>query len=152
MSTDAETSAEIDDETDRASLQRQIDELRVYDRALNETEVDNLNKPAVDGGSLTTAWKNGTAITPGNATIKYDVDQSSGGTIEVRVGWENPGGNTKYSNWVELSGDAGTVDLSSVPSVPEGYNSTEYRFEVKMDSPTVDSSPTVKTLEVVDGS
>jgi peroxiredoxin family protein len=28
MSTDAETSAEIDDETDRASLQRQIDELR----------------------------------------------------------------------------------------------------------------------------
>jgi hypothetical protein len=133
-------------------LDGQIDELRVYDRALNETEVDNLNKPAVDGGSLTTAWKNGTEITPGDATIKYDVDQSSGDTIEVRVGWENPGGNTKYSNWVELSGDAGTVDLSSVPSVPEGYNSTEYRFEVKMDSPTVDSSPTVKTLEVVDGS
>ena len=125
----------------------------MYDRALNETEVDNLNKPAVDGGSLTTAWKNGTAITPGNATIKYDVDQSSGDTIEVRVGWENSSsGNEKYSDWIDLSDDAGTVDLSSEPSVPEGDNSTEYRFEVKMDSPTVDSSPTVKTLEVVDGS
>lgn len=136
------------DQTGR-HLDGQIDEVRVYDRALSDSEVRSLYA-AHKTGSMTTDWRGGPAIRGENVAIRYDADIDSSETVRVRV--ESADGLTTSgpkSDWVTLSDGAGEISVSGLPN---GMSADRYRLEIELQSDSPRHAPAVDSLEVVDDS
>jgi len=127
-------------------LDGQVDEVRVYDRALSDGEVFDLYDTATSG-SLVTDWKSSTGeIDGGDVELQYGASIDTGETVAVTV-WSRDGGTVETSSEVELSDGAGTVD---VPGLAQSAD--EYRLAVEMGSNSPLHAPDVSSLAVVDGS
>jgi hypothetical protein len=122
-------------------LDGSIDELRVYDRALDAGDVADLYD-STSTGTLTTGWKNGTSVDFDDAEIEYDIDKLPAETVEVTV-YANRS-NTETSDTLTLSDGAGSREVDGL----SGGSADEYRLEIRLESPLPDSSPTIRTLEV----
>jgi hypothetical protein len=121
-----------------------IDETRVYDRALNATEVAALYDAATSG-TYTTPAQTGSTIAPGDVEIEYDTAISGSNSVDVRViNASSPG---EKSDWVTLDDGTGSKDVTGL-----SHSASEFKVEVRIQSNSVETSPTVDTLKVVDGS
>jgi hypothetical protein len=129
-------------------LDGQIDEVRVYDRALSDSEVQALDEAAHEG-TLTSGWRSGSSIADEDLALRYTVDGTAGETVEVTVhaDFGSPVG-VEESDTVTLTDGSGEVDLSGLPD----GSADRYRIEVRLASSSATSSPAVEALEVVDSS
>jgi hypothetical protein len=130
-------------------LDAQIDEVRVYDRALSDSEVADLDA-AAHQGTLTTGWKSGPSIPAEDLALRYTVDRAPAETVEVTVyaDYGSPGPGIQQSDTVTLSAGSGERDVTGLPD----QSADRYRLEVRLESDSVTSSPVVESLEVADSS
>ena len=128
-------------------LDGQIDEVRVYDRALSDDEVEGLYD-ASTFGTLTTDWRTGPSINTNDVALRYDADIDSDQSVRVRVHADYGPSGEEESDWVTLSDGAGEVPVS----FSRGGPATRYRLEVELQSDSLRRTPTVDSLEVVEDS
>lgn len=129
-------------------LDGQIDEVRVYDRALSDDEVEGLYDTSTFG-TLMTDWRNGPAINTNNdVALRYQADIDSDQSVRVRVHADYGPSGEEESDWVTLSDGAGEVAVD----FSRGGPASRYRLEVELESDSPRRTPTVDSLEVVDDS
>jgi hypothetical protein len=123
-----------------------IDEVRIYDRALSSSEVQDLYETAKEG-SLTTDWQTGSKIKGQDLVLKSEADLDPSDTVRVKVIAET-GATTKESDWITLS------DGTNSQPVPGGINGQrdKYKLKIDIDAGSVSTNPTIKSLEIKDGS
>jgi hypothetical protein len=127
-------------------LDGQVDEVRVYDRALSSSEVQALDDAAREG-TLTTGWQSGSPIAADDVSLRYAVEKTPTQSVEVVVEADYGPLGVERSDAVTLPDGSGEIDVSGLL---DGESADRYRLEVTLDSPRVTSSPTVESLEVAD--
>lgn len=114
------------DDTD-ATWAGRIDEVRVYDRALSEGEIEALAaNTGLRRGSLDTAWKSTSRnLDLSDLRLGYDADRN-GGTIEVTVYARHDDGSVAVSDRVVLNGDSGVKEVEGLAG-----GTDEFRLHVE---------------------
>jgi hypothetical protein len=126
------------DDTD-ALWQGRIDEVRIYDRALDDSEVKALAaRGGLREGSIETDWKTtGAPLDLQELELGYDATRR-GGTIEVTVLARRDDGTVVQSDPVTLSGDAGVREVRGLAG-----DADEFRLIVELrgsgDDPSADA-------------
>jgi hypothetical protein len=122
----------------------QIDELRVYERALSEQEVEDLHK-APRGGTMTTDRESGPSINGTDVVLDYNTSQNPSDSVEVKVVANYPTSPfVEESAWMSVPDGDSQLGVGGLPL----RNASEYRLKIRMNSTTRTSSPTIHSLEV----
>lgn len=131
------------------SFEGKIDELRVYDKVLSNSEVRALYETRTSGTMLTN-WKTASsAYQPSNLDLKYAAAVDSGEEVHVTVQSDTDGdGNPDDSSGtIKLTdGDTGT-GLKNVPPAGMGASDT-YRLKIELVGSTSTDGPEVDELEL----
>lgn len=129
------------DDTD-ALWEGRIDEVRIYDRALSEAEVQSLaDRGGLRTGNLTTDWK--TTAEPldlEDLELGYDATLYDG-AVEVVVQSRADDGSTSSSDPVLLSGDSGVREIRGLAG-----NADEFRLQITYRGLEEDPTTDVFTL------
>jgi hypothetical protein len=125
-----------------------IDEVRIYDRALSSSEVQDLYETAQQG-SLTTDWQTGSKIKAQDLVLKSEADLDPSDTVRVKVLMDK-GGTTKASDWVTISDGTNSQPVPTAPGF--AGNKDKYKLKIDIDAGSVGTNPTIKSLELRDGS
>ena len=97
-----------------------IDEVRVYEDELSQSEIQDLYTTAFNGSFTTSTKSVGSAINPGPLTLAYDADIPATGTVEVVV--HSTAGGGEDSDTITLSDGPGSVDVTGLSSASDEYN------------------------------
>jgi hypothetical protein len=126
---------------DERLLDGKMDKVRVYNRALSETEVEDLYE-TFETSTFTTAPKTaGSTLDADNLSIRYDIDANAQVTTEARV--ITGGGET--SDWVTLSDGSSQVDVSGIST-----DTDTFQIEVRLSTSSVTESPVIDSIGVVE--
>nr|WP_256867904.1 LamG-like jellyroll fold domain-containing protein [Halorientalis salina] len=128
-----------------------IDEVRIYDRVLSDSEAQGLYN-ARNQGSMTTGWKTAGSTISSNLELEYSADIGSSEYVRVRVQADKNGDGTPEggsSQWVYLySSDsgAGTKNINTA-GLPSGDT---YRLEIEVAKPGLkdESTTQINRLEL----
>jgi len=127
-------------------LDGQIDEVRVYNRALSDTQIQDLYETTTFG-SLRTNWRSASnPINGPDVDLQYTANIATGEDVTVTVR-SRDGGTVEASGEVALNDGAGRV---SVPGLTQSAD--EYQLEIELESDSPLHAPNVSSLAVVDGS
>ena len=131
------------DQTDR-HFDGRIDEVRLYDRALDTDEVESLGE--ITEGSYTSGWKTSEEVLDLNHLRLEGVDADhNGGYISVIV-------EARQEDDTVLTSESIVLDGSSTYDV-EGFDpetsAEEFRLNVVMTSPNIEQSPVLSRVEIV---
>ncbi|WP_415379665.1 LamG-like jellyroll fold domain-containing protein [Halosimplex sp. TS25] len=132
--------AENLDETGR-HFDGKIDEVRVYDRALTDTQVESLSE---HGGTLETGWKSGTQpLGPSNGSLQYDAHIPSATSMNVTVLADYDGDGTvdERSDRIELSDGQNAASVSGLSGTAR-----DFKLEVELDSSSVVKTPVLHKI------
>ena len=133
-------------------LDGQVDELRVYDRALSAGEVEDLYETPKQG-RLTTGWQSGDPINHRHLELQYDVDVDTGEVVYVWVvGKQTSSGKTRTSGPIRIDATDPSSGSRTVSGLNSLGNGDQFRLKVQFDSPTLHGSPTVDSLSLEDTS
>ena len=102
------------DDTD-ALWEGRIDEVRIYDRALSDSDIDSLaSNTGLRRGSFNTSWKTTSRnLDLSDLRLGYDVARN-GGTVRVTVYARYDDGTVEVSTPVELTGDSGVKEVEGL--------------------------------------
>jgi hypothetical protein len=119
-----------------------IDEVRIYDRALTDTEVQSLaDRGGLRTGSLTTDWKStDAALDLEELQLGYDAALRTG-AIEVAVEARRDDGTVVRSDPVRLSGDTGVREVQGLVG-----DADEFRLDITFRGLTTDPEADAFTL------
>ena len=114
------------DDTD-ALWEGRIDEVRIYDRALSEGEIDSLaSNTGLRRGSFNTSWKDTSRnLDLSDLRLGYDTARN-GGTVRVTVYARHDDGTVGTSTPVELNGDSGVREVEGLAG-----GADEFRLHVE---------------------
>ncbi|WP_436925210.1 DUF7266 family protein [Halosimplex amylolyticum] len=118
-----------------------IDEVRVYDRALTDAQVESLSEHA---GTLETDWQSGTQpLGPSNASLQYQADVPSATSINVTVLADYDGDGTvdEQSDRIELADGQNTVSVNGLSGTAR-----DFKLEVELNSSSVVKSPVLHKI------
>lgn len=121
-----------------------VDEVRIYDRALGESEVQALaNGGGLRQGSLTTDWKDTTDdLDLNDLRLGYDA-QRSGGSITVTVETREDDGTVRTAEPIVLGGDNGVREV-------EGLTGETDEFRLVIEFSGVSSTPSADSFTLGD--
>ena len=122
-------------------LDGKMDEVRLYDRVLSDSEVTRLYQTPTQG-NLTTDSKTHPAgpLDVANLKLQYDVENASGEHVRVRV--HTPSGE---SDWIGVPDGTGSVPVSGLSS-----DTDEFWLEVDLGSSLPTHSPVVHKLAIIE--
>jgi len=127
-------------EYQNASFEGRIDEVRVYDRTLNDSEIADLHATG-EQGTFTTSITSGQPIDPNNAELEWsgDIPSATNVTVELRDGTD-----TGYGE-VTLTSDSGTTSFA-----PTGNpnNKSSYYLVVELNSNFAGKTPEIDELKL----
>jgi hypothetical protein len=114
------------DDTD-ALWEGRIDEVRIYDRTLSESEIGALaSNTGLRRGSFNTTWKTTSRnLDLSDLRLGYDAERN-GGTVEVTVYARRDDGSVHVSDRVLLSGDSGVKEVEGLTG-----GTDEFRLHVE---------------------
>ena len=123
-----------------------IDEVRSYDRVLDQSDVDELS----DGrGSMTTGWKNGTdSFDLSNLALQYSADVPYSTDINVTVEVVADDGTRLESEQIELDDGQDSV---SVDGLGTG-SASSYRLDIEFATDSPLKTPTLYQIGVAEES
>lgn len=152
MSSGGGTDAGLGENIDASGrhMDGQVDEVRVYDRALDPTEVNALYD-AHTTGTLITGWQTGPGIDSDDVGMKYDANVSNSEKVKIRV-HADYSGTVEHSDWITINDADPGAGSKTVTGLPSGQTANEYRFEVRLETDAPGHAPSVDSLEVVDES
>ena len=92
-----------------------IDEVRIYDRALTENEIDSLaSNTGLRRGSFNTSWKTTSRnLDLSDLQLGYDVARN-GGVVRVTVYARQDDGTVEVSDTIRLKGDSGVKEVEGL--------------------------------------
>lgn len=123
-----------------ANFEGKIDEVRIYDRALNDSEIADLHK-AGEQGTFTTSLKSGPNIDPDNIKLEWsgDIPSATSVTVELRDSNDVSHGD------VTLNSDSGTKSFNP-PGDPNPKGS--YYLIVELNSNFAGKTPEIDELKL----
>ena len=118
-----------------------IDEIRVYDRALSESEVQDLSRHR---GQLDTGWKSGTQTLGSNATLQYNAEIPSSTGINVTVLADTDGdGDAEYeSDTIDLEDGQRSAPVDGLGNT----TSTRFKLRIRFHSETPIKTPVLRQI------
>jgi len=122
-----------------------IDEVRSYDRVLDQNEVDELS----DGeGSMTTGWKNGTdSLDLSNLVLQYGANVPYATDIDVTVEVVADNGTRLESDQIELRDGQDSVSVDGLG----GGSASRYRLDIEFETDSPLKSPVLYQIGLREG-
>ncbi|PSQ21816.1 hypothetical protein BRD06_10660 [Halobacteriales archaeon QS_9_67_15] len=124
-----------------------IDEVRVYDRALTDTQVESLSEHA---GTLETDWRSGTQpLGPSNASLQYRADVPSATSVNVTVLADYDGDGTvdERSDRIDLNDGQNTARVNGLSGTAQ-----DFKLKVELNSSSVVKSPVLHEVGLTEDS
>jgi len=124
-----------------------IDEVRVYDRALTDTQVESLSEHA---GTLETDWRSGTQpLGPSNASLQYRADVPSATSVNVTVLADYDGDGTvdERSDRIDLDDGQNTARVNGLSGTAR-----DFKLKVELNSSSVVKSPVLHEVGLTEDS
>jgi len=120
-------------------LDGNLDEVRIYERKLSDTEVEQLWKTPTEGSLTTDAKTNsGGNLDVSSLKLQYDVSNATGETVEVRV--HSDQGET--SDWLSVPDGTGSIPVTGALAT----DTDQFRLEIRLSSSLPTHSPVVNKL------
>jgi len=125
----------------------QVDDVRVYNRSLSDTEVERLSEPS-GSAQLVTDWQSGsTSYDSSNATLAYNVSVPASTSITATVQGDVDGdGNAE-----EVSAPMPLTNGSNQVPVPGiGTPADRFRISIEMSTETAVKTPKIREIALVE--
>lgn len=133
-------------EYDEANLKAKVDEVRLYDRELADSEIEDLHE-AGTSGEFETSVETGPTLDVEQMALTHDGEIDDGESVTVTVYAEDGGGYTAIDT-LTLTADSGMTQIDG----PYTGSTDAFYLDVELNSPSPAGSPEIDSLGLVDTS